>query len=152
MSTDNTVFSSGMAKLPGNIAHAALGAGLPASSVTQFVGGLAGQNTTLLMSTPGVTPAIIGAGAGALLETYSKSFRSVWITAIPFVALAALGMSFSPALLCTFTDYNQVLCSLSILRRSSTITLMHLSRRMRTCIHFKTRLLVSPVTKYSNLF
>lgn len=85
-----------MAKLPSNIAKAGIEAGLPSSSVTQFVGGLAGQNTTLLMSTPGVTPAIIGAGADALLDTYLKSFRSVWITAIPFVALAAVGMLFSP--------------------------------------------------------
>jgi hypothetical protein len=104
MSIDNTVFVSGMAKLPGNIAGAALGAGLPAESVAQFIGGLAGQNDTLLMSTPGVNGAIIGAGAGALLDTYSKAFRNVWITAIPFVAIAAIGIPPSPALLCTFTN------------------------------------------------
>lgn len=82
-----------MAKLPGNIAKAGIAAGLPLSSTEQYVGGLAGSNTTLLMSTPGITPAIIGAGADALLDTYLKAFRSVWITAIPFVALAAISTS-----------------------------------------------------------
>lgn len=90
----NTVFNSAIGHLSSNVAAAAVGAGLPTSSVSQYVAGLLGQNTTELMSTPGVTPAIIGAGADALLDTYAKSFRNVWVTALPFVALAAVAALF----------------------------------------------------------
>lgn len=74
------------------MASAALKAGLPATSVEQFVGYLAAQNETALAVVPGVTPEIIGAGADALLNTYAVAFRYVWITAIPFTVLATIGM------------------------------------------------------------
>lgn len=86
----NAVFLAAMKRLPENIASAAISAGLPPSSVAQFVGDLAGQNKTDLVTVPGVTPAIIGAGAGALLDTYAKAFRNVWVTALVFCVLAAV--------------------------------------------------------------
>jgi hypothetical protein len=46
-----------------------------------------------------VNPEIIGAGVDALLDTYSKGFRNVWISAIPFIAIATISMcpfSFAP--------------------------------------------------------
>lgn len=52
-----------MGHLPANIAAAAIGAGLPASSVADFIPSLIAQNTTALLAVPGVSPSIIGAGA-----------------------------------------------------------------------------------------
>ncbi|KAG9246622.1 major facilitator superfamily domain-containing protein [Calycina marina] len=86
----NSVFKVQMAHLSTNIGNAAVGAGLPLGSVSQFVTGIIGQNSTELVAVPGITPGIIGAGADALLNTYSKAFRNVWITALPFVVVAAI--------------------------------------------------------------
>ncbi|KAJ9165483.1 MFS general substrate transporter [Coniochaeta hoffmannii] len=90
----NAVFISAMKHLPDNIASAAISAGLPFSSVQQFVGDLAGQNQTDLVNVPGITPEIIGAGAGALLDTYATGFRNVWVTAIAFCVLAGISSVF----------------------------------------------------------
>jgi hypothetical protein len=51
------------------------------------------QNRTGLATIPGVTPEIIGAGADALLDTYTSGFRNVWVSAVGFVGLAAIGKS-----------------------------------------------------------
>lgn len=67
--------------------------GLPTSSVPEFITDLTAQNSTALLSVPGVSPEIIGAGARALLDTYAASFHNVWVTAVGFVALAAIGKS-----------------------------------------------------------
>ncbi|KAH6658528.1 major facilitator superfamily domain-containing protein [Truncatella angustata] len=84
------VFRLGMSHLGDNIAEAAITAGLPASSVLDFVTDLVGQDSTALLTVPGVTPNIIGAGAAALFDTYAASFKSVWVTAITFVGIAAI--------------------------------------------------------------
>jgi hypothetical protein len=73
-----------------NVAKAAAAAGLPTTSIAQFVGDLLGQNTTGLALVPGVTPAIIGAGANASLDTYAKGFRNVWASAAVFIVFAAI--------------------------------------------------------------
>lgn len=86
------VFSTAMSHLGENVAHAAVAAGLPPSSVPDFITNLAGQNETGLILVHGVTPEIIGAGAGALLDTYASGFRNVWISAAAFVSIAAIGM------------------------------------------------------------
>lgn len=90
----NSVFTAAMTKLGDNVASAAVAAGLPSSSVPHFVGDLVGQNSTDLVTVPGVTPEIIGAGSGALLDTYATGFRNVWITATAFCVLAAICMFF----------------------------------------------------------
>ncbi|KAB5515524.1 major facilitator superfamily domain-containing protein [Coniochaeta sp. 2T2.1] len=90
----NAVFISAMKKLPGNVAYAAMAAGLPPSSIEQFVTNLAGQNSTDLVTVPGVTPEIISAGAGALLDTYATGFRNVWVTALAFCVLAGISSVF----------------------------------------------------------
>jgi hypothetical protein len=74
-----------------NVGEAAGKAGLPASSIPDFVKNLLGQNTTALGAVPGVNPSIIGAGADALLDTYTIGFRNVWVSAIGFIVLAAIG-------------------------------------------------------------
>lgn len=89
-SVDNSVFISATRHIPANIAAAGIAAGLPTSSVTQYVGDVVAQNATGLATIPGISPAIIGAGVEAVLDTYSTGFRNVWITAIPFIVLAAI--------------------------------------------------------------
>jgi hypothetical protein len=76
-----------------NVGNAAAKAGLPPTSIPAFVTNLLGQNTTGLGAVPGVSPTIIGAGANALLDTYTTGFRNVWVSAIGFIVLAAIGLS-----------------------------------------------------------
>jgi hypothetical protein len=73
------------------IAQAALAAGLPTSSLEQFVGNLMHHNETGVQQTPGVTPDIVEAGLNVLLGTFAKGFQHVWITAAAFVSLAVVG-------------------------------------------------------------
>jgi hypothetical protein len=75
-----------------NVGKAAIESGLPVTSIVPFVTDLLGQNTTGLASVPGVTPAIIGAGIDALLDTYTTGFRYVWVSALAFTVLATIGM------------------------------------------------------------
>jgi len=79
-----------MKHLGTNVAKAAIQAGLPQASVPDFIGALTSQNETALGLVEGVNPEIIGAGAGALLDTYAKGFRNVWSAAAAFVALGAI--------------------------------------------------------------
>lgn len=88
---DNAVFISETNRIPGNVASAALKAGLPASSTDEFAGYIMAQNQTAVASVPGVTSAIITAGANAMLDTYAAAFRYVWLSAIPFLVVAAIG-------------------------------------------------------------
>jgi hypothetical protein len=75
-----------------NVGNAAAKAGLPSASIPAFVTNLLGQNTTGLGAVTGISPSIIGAGADALLDTYATGFRNVWVSAIGFIVIAAVGM------------------------------------------------------------
>lgn len=74
-----------------NIAAAVLPLGLPQTSLPQFIGLLAAQDTAGMAQVEGVTVDIIQAGAGALLKTYSLGFRFVWIAAGSITVAAAIG-------------------------------------------------------------
>jgi hypothetical protein len=94
--TDNAIFSNKLsANFGTKIAEAVLPLGLPISSLPAFIRDLTAQNSTGLMLIPGVTPQIIGAGAGGLLEAYSIGFRFVWVAAGCFTAIAAVCKFFS---------------------------------------------------------
>jgi hypothetical protein len=111
--------------------------GLPASSIPEFITDLVAQNSTALLLVPGISPEIIGAGAGALLDTYAASFKNVWITAVTFVALAAIGKSQLRELLTSRLmniNNQQSLSSCSTPAKSSTIILMHRWRRKSNCM------------------
>ena len=71
-------------------AKAALGAGLPPSSLKAFIGALASGNTAALSKVPGVTPAIIALGVAALKQAFADALRVVYIIAAPFGALACV--------------------------------------------------------------
>jgi hypothetical protein len=89
---DNSVFISATKHLAPNISAAVSAAGLPTDSINSFVTDLLAQNKTALPSIPGVNPDVIGAGVDALLDTYSTGFRNVWVSAVPFIVLATIGM------------------------------------------------------------
>lgn len=76
--------------LPNDIGKAALAAGLPASSLTAFIGALAGGDTAALAGIPGVTPAIIAAGVAGLKQAFADSIRVVYIIAAAFGAVACI--------------------------------------------------------------
>ncbi|KAF2162595.1 hypothetical protein M409DRAFT_58019 [Zasmidium cellare ATCC 36951] len=80
--------------VPQDVAPAALGAGLPSSSLMPFVAGLSAHNQTALSSIPGVTPAIISAGTAALKQAMAGSIRVVYIIAAPFGAVAVIACFF----------------------------------------------------------
>lgn len=94
----SAVVSSRLGKLiPTRIAQAAIGAGLPPSSVGPFIGALtdqSAQSASKLASVPGINPRIIGAGVTALKQAYADGLRDVYIIA---AAVGAVGV-----LLCFF--------------------------------------------------
>jgi MFS family permease len=136
----NAIFTDQLSHLGDNIAAAVIPAGLPQSSVPGFIENLAGQNNTGLALVPGVNPQIIGAGVGALLDTYSDGFRYVWVAAGAFTAIAVVGeFLFFPSqrnsiadLIADMIVLAQLLFSLRKSERSSTTTLTRRRRRMKT--------------------
>jgi len=89
---DNAILTGELSNHLGpNIASAVVPLGLPESSLGSFIAALSTQDNTALMAVPGVSPSIIQAGAGALLQTYSVAFRWVWTAAGAFTVVAAIG-------------------------------------------------------------
>lgn len=76
--------------LPGYTANAALGAGLPASSLEAFLKDLLSGDTAALSSIDQVTPAIIHTAQKAMYQAYADGFRIVYIIAAPFGAVACI--------------------------------------------------------------
>lgn len=94
---DDAVFTSQTARIPSNIASTALASGLPSSSIESFVAFIMSKDDSGIVTIPGVTDKIIAAGREAMLDTYVQAFRYVWLSAIPFLAVAAIGMCTSGA-------------------------------------------------------
>ncbi|KAL8283564.1 hypothetical protein RQP46_005667 [Phenoliferia psychrophenolica] len=83
-----TIFTAKSATiLPASVAAAAIKAGLPVTSVTAVVTGILTQNSTLTMSAPGVTPAILAAAGGGVLDGYASAFHFGWYASIPFLVV-----------------------------------------------------------------
>ncbi|KAI9874425.1 MAG: hypothetical protein M1823_007687, partial [Watsoniomyces obsoletus] len=74
--------------LPSDIGQAALGSGLPATSLPAFIGAIASGNTDSLSGIPGVTPEIITAGVEGLKQAFADSLRVIFIIS---VALGVVG-------------------------------------------------------------
>lgn len=79
-----------MNHLGDNIAAAVLPMGLNPENIGAFIGALTSRDDAALFQIPGVSPPMVEAAASALLNTYSTAFRSVWIAASCFVAVAAI--------------------------------------------------------------
>lgn len=90
----NAIFNNVLAEnLAPKIAAATLPLGLPKKSLGALIAALEANNQTAVALVPGVTPQIITAGAGALLDTFAVSFRYVWVAAGAFALIAIIGKS-----------------------------------------------------------
>ncbi|KAK4170503.1 major facilitator superfamily domain-containing protein [Cladorrhinum sp. PSN259] len=86
----NALFVSAMSHVGDNIAAAVIPKGFPSENLGPLIAALTAHNNTALSAIPGATQGIIGAGAGALLDTFVVGFRHVWIAGSCFVAVAAI--------------------------------------------------------------
>ncbi len=92
MSLVTSIFNTTTAKKLGpGIAAAVIPLGLAPANIEAFITALANNDQAGLMSIPGVTPQIIGAGVHALKVAFAASFRNVWITAAALAAVATIG-------------------------------------------------------------
>ena len=80
--------------LPKYVAEAAVGAGLPTSSLSTFVAAFAEGDENALATISGVTPGVLSASATALKQAQADSIRVVYIIAAPFGALACVACFF----------------------------------------------------------
>ena len=80
--------------IPNYVGTAALRAGLPKTSLREFIEALAGNEVAALQRIPGVTPAIIQAGVAAMKQAFADGFRVVFIIAAPFGVLACIACFF----------------------------------------------------------
>lgn len=76
-----------------NIGKAVTEAGLPTNSADQLVTDILTGNATGLLNIPAATLAIVAAGVDARLDTFVLAFRNVWVSALCFIVLAAIGES-----------------------------------------------------------
>lgn len=90
----NALFRDQMVKMPANIAKVVIPQGISPEDLPAFIGALTSHNATALGLVPNVTPEIIDSGVVAVLDTYVKGFRNVWIAAACFVSLAAIVAGF----------------------------------------------------------
>ncbi|KAJ5762326.1 uncharacterized protein N7511_005708 [Penicillium nucicola] len=80
--------------IPTYTVKAALEAGLPKSSLVEFIKALSSEDTTALQGVAGVTPHIVQAGVMALKQAYADGIRVVFIIAAPFGVVAILAAIF----------------------------------------------------------
>ncbi|EMC98753.1 hypothetical protein BAUCODRAFT_145786 [Baudoinia panamericana UAMH 10762] len=76
--------------IPSYVSTAALGSGLPPSSLGAFIGALTSHDFAGLSQIPGVSPAITAAGAAALTKAYADGIRVIFIIAAPFGIVACI--------------------------------------------------------------
>ena len=84
-----TLTKSLNSKIPQYVAEAAAKAGIPTSSIPEFVQFLATNNQASLATVPGITPEIIRQGVAALRQAYADSLRDIFIIGAPFGLLAS---------------------------------------------------------------
>lgn len=88
---DDAIFNSKTNRIPSNVANAALAAGLPSGSLEPFVELIVSRHRAAAAAIAVANEMIITAVEGAVIDTYVASFRYVWLSAIPFLAVAAIG-------------------------------------------------------------
>jgi hypothetical protein len=79
--------------IPANVAPALINAGLPETSVVDFIGALA---TGEFDNIPGVNTEITAAGIAANKVAYSQAFKTVFLVSLAFSGLAIICAAFSP--------------------------------------------------------
>ncbi|KIW81115.1 hypothetical protein Z517_04138 [Fonsecaea pedrosoi CBS 271.37] len=86
-----TILTNRMATNTTNIVvPAVLEAGLPQSSLEQFLTALNSGIASAIAAVPGVTERIILAGSSALLESYTDAFQKVFLASIAFGVLSVM--------------------------------------------------------------
>jgi hypothetical protein len=75
---------------------AVIDAGLPSSSVTQFIKALTAGTASALDAVPGVTAQIIAAGETAYKQANADAYRTVYLSTIAFSGLAVILSIFAP--------------------------------------------------------
>ncbi|OQV05609.1 hypothetical protein CLAIMM_10322 [Cladophialophora immunda] len=80
--------------LPSYVSKAAVAAGLPLSSVRDFVEALVAGDNGAVAEIPGVTSAIVASGVAAMKHAFADSLRVVFIIAAPFGAVACVASLF----------------------------------------------------------
>lgn len=79
--------------VPNEIAKETILAGLPPTSAQALILAIMTRNTDQIAKIPGVTPQVLAAAAAATKSGYSKSFKYVWYSLIPF-AVVSMGVAF----------------------------------------------------------
>ncbi|KAL4861631.1 fungal trichothecene efflux pump [Aspergillus spectabilis] len=82
--------------IPERVPEALTGAGLPSSSVADFIAYLTAGNSAALSSLEGVTPSILEAGRRAYQLACVDSYRTVYLSTIAFSAVAVVVAAFTP--------------------------------------------------------
>lgn len=83
--------------IPANVPAAVIGAGLPASSVADYMEAIAaGGSASALAAVKDLTPAVEAAGAMAYRVAYLQAYRTIFYTSIAFGGLAILVSFFIP--------------------------------------------------------
>lgn len=80
--------------LPKYVGKAALTAGLPATSLLNFIHALSLGDIASLAQVPGVNSRIIAAGMEALQHAYADAIRIVYIIGVPFGVVACVACLF----------------------------------------------------------
>ena len=79
------------------IPAAMVAAGLPASSIVDYMTAIAAGGTkTLLDAVPGLTPEILADGANAYRHAYADAYRTIFLVSIAFGGLGILVSFFIP--------------------------------------------------------
>lgn len=81
-------------KIPSYVPAAAIAAGLPATSVEEYMQALTTNDSAALGQVPGISPSIIAAGVAALKQAFADSVRVVYLIAIPFGVIACIACFF----------------------------------------------------------
>ncbi|KAK5806086.1 hypothetical protein VI817_000344 [Penicillium citrinum] len=81
--------------LPRDVSAAALSAGLPGSSLSNFLDAFAIHKSSAIERVPGVTNRIIVAATDASKTAYSQSFRTVFLVSISFGVLSTIAAMLS---------------------------------------------------------
>jgi len=80
--------------IPTIVGGAVAEAGLPLTEIPAFIGALLAQNTTAILSVPGVTSVIIGDAIQAVDTCYVQGFRLVYLISIGFGGAAIISCLF----------------------------------------------------------
>lgn len=78
------------ANIPGDVSKAALGAGLPASSLATFIHNLMTGDISALSMSKGATPEVIKVALTTQSQSYADALRVIYIIAAPFGVLACI--------------------------------------------------------------